>query len=245
METGNQLCHRKHPVMRLRSKINLIVLTAVSLSSILIVFNSTKYLRTVSYQVAAGAYRAKLDSELRSFDQYIKTYFGKVFLAGDVVVDRNLVPIEGRNIMVDAIKQELGTESAVFELRDGSLVHSIGTIGTSGEVPPTLKGLDEAFADGIERSTLASILYAVFAAVLVVLAGSVFVKRTLSRLDRVRASLAGRIEEFLLAFGKIQTELDELSRTVAQRAGESVRARDTALLVDEKALAMSRGSIIL
>ena len=336
--------------MRLRHKINLIVLTAVSLSSILIVLNATKYIRSVSYEVASGAYRSKLDSELRSFDQYIKTYFGKVFLAGDIVVDRNLVPIEGRNIMVDAIKRELGTESAVFELRNGVLVHSIGTIGVPGEAPPVmdgatetlaagaswggrlewaggnwfaaaapLKGLDdqaiglvllaipvqdveEQVAAGIERSTFASMVSAVLAAMLVVLAGSFFVKRTLSRLDRVRASLAsiaegegdlsialpgegsdevasvakefnrfasklregivsiagaahglkaggsllaGRIEEFLLASGNIQTELDELSRTVAQRAGESVRARDAAMLVDEKASAVSKGSIIL
>lgn len=56
----------------------------------------------------------KLQGDIHSFHNYAKLYFGDLTLQRGVMVDSNGEPIEGRNEMVDNIRDELGVIATVF-----------------------------------------------------------------------------------------------------------------------------------
>ncbi|MBL8967253.1 MAG: HAMP domain-containing protein [Spirochaetaceae bacterium] len=65
-------------------------------------------------RVADKAFGLKLEADSRSVGHYVRTYYGKILLAGGELVDRNLVPLQGRAELPAALKRDLGVESIIY-----------------------------------------------------------------------------------------------------------------------------------
>lgn len=121
----------------LKDKVRIIVASAAVIVSGLMIVVSVEKIGSVASRVADTLYSGKIKGDLASLQQYIRFYYGKLLLVNGRLVDRNLVPIDGKNQMVDAIKNELGVLSSIYVLNNGKFLRVVSSFtddsGNRGE----------------------------------------------------------------------------------------------------------------
>ncbi len=242
----------------LRTRLRLLVLAEALLLALVIgLIQSLSFGRFAS-RLAGEVFGRMLEADLRSFGHYVKTYYGKLFAVDGALVDRNLVPIDGRSEMPEALKRELGVEAAIYTLDPrgfrcvvSSVAGAVGTIVEADEAPA------KAAAEGKQHRGAARVLgedyFAAYAPLLGLdeeLIGLVFLGVPRSTVDRLveaerRKSLTGLIATALaaalaaafaaeLVLGASLSPLGRLARALEELGeGGTLAARIPVLDADE------------
>jgi methyl-accepting chemotaxis protein len=120
-------------ILGLRKKLTLLIAMQGFILTAAIVTIQYSSLGNFADRVAGKAFALKLEADSQSVIQYIKTFFGKVFPVNGILVDRNLVPISGRDAMMNALREELGVESSLFILEENGFRRVLSSLeGSEG-----------------------------------------------------------------------------------------------------------------
>jgi len=144
--------------LSLKNKIRIIVAaTALAVSGLMILVSS-RSMEDAASRVARTLLEGKVGGDLASLEQYIRFYYGKILLVGGNLVDRNLVPINGRYQLVDTVLQDLGVVSTFFVRSGDSYVRVLSSIQDAGGVRDEGMPLDAesgAYAAALEGKVFA------------------------------------------------------------------------------------------
>lgn len=98
----------------LKFKITAFVISALFLTSLSILATIVTIAKNQFRQLSTTCVKIKLDGDVQSARDYLKTYFGTLSYSSNTLVDSNRNPLDGNFDFVDALSSKLGIVSTIF-----------------------------------------------------------------------------------------------------------------------------------